>query len=227
MTSRHRLASFVGIALLLAMVSACGGGGDGADGAAVSALPAQAQVTVTPETAATPFTLAAGRYKFGWTAPECKGVDFAMNGQGQGFNYAKKSALPKFSAIVSDVPDDAYLLTQADPACTTWSVQIDRLGGYPRARQAGGAVGGIGGLTRGRAARPVSRRRRRVSARPMAAETSLSIDVISSAKWQADWWPGPTSRNDRLLGGAAFGVPESLAEPAAGVEPATGRRRRG
>lgn len=129
MTIRHRISGVTGSAILVLLVAACGGGGDGGGGDAASALPAQAQVTVTPETAATPFTLAAGRYKFGWTAPDCKGVVFTMTGQGQGFTYAKTSSLAKFSAIVSNVPEDAYLLTQTDAGCTAWTVQIDRLGG--------------------------------------------------------------------------------------------------
>jgi hypothetical protein len=128
MTIRHRISSVTVIAILVLLVAACGGGGDGGGGNAASALPAQAQVTITPETVATPFARAAGGYKFGWTAPDCKGVDFTMKGQGKGFTYAKTSALAKFSAIVSNVPEDAYLLTQADPACAAWTVQIDRLG---------------------------------------------------------------------------------------------------
>ena len=129
MITHQRVTGLAGIAILAFAAAACGGGGDGGGGGGASALPAQAQVTVTPETVATPFTLEAGRYKFGWTAPDCKAVDFTMTGQGQGFTYAKTSALPKFSAIVSNVPGDAYVLTQADAACTTWTVQIDRLGG--------------------------------------------------------------------------------------------------
>lgn len=129
MITHQRLTGLAGSALLALAAAACGGGSDGGGGAGASALPAQAQVTVTPETVATPFTLSAGRYKFGWTAPDCKAVDFTLTGQGQGFTYAKTSSLAKFSSIVSNVPEDAYLLTQADAACTTWTVQIDRIGG--------------------------------------------------------------------------------------------------
>ncbi len=130
--SRRRSGALLGTVVLgLAfIVGACGGGdGGGGGGDAASAAPAQTQVTVTPETAATPFALQAGRYKFGWTAPACKGVDFTMTGKGQGFVYAKKSGLPTFNAIVSDVPEDIYTLTQANAACTAWTVQIDKIGG--------------------------------------------------------------------------------------------------
>ncbi len=116
------------LVVALALVACGGGGGDGG-GDAASAKPAQAQVTVTAADVATPFQLQAGRYKFGWNAPDCKGVDFTMTGAGKGFTYAKKSGLPTFSAIMSNVPDDTYSLTQTDPACTAWTVQIDRIGG--------------------------------------------------------------------------------------------------
>ena len=51
-----------------------------------------------------------------------------MTGATQGFAYDKETLQKKFSAIVSDVPDDTYTLAQLDPACTTWTVQIDRIG---------------------------------------------------------------------------------------------------
>ena len=108
-------------------VAACGGGGDGA-GAAASIAPAQSKVVVTPETAATPFQLQSGLYRFGWSSPDCKSVDFTLAGQSKGFTYAKKSNLPNFNSIMSNVLDDVYTLTQADPACTSWTVNIDRMG---------------------------------------------------------------------------------------------------
>jgi len=126
MTRRLRptIGGLFGIALL---VAACGGGDSGGGGDAVSAAPAQTTVTITPETAATPFQLQAGRYRFAWDAPGCKAVDFALTGQGQGFTYSKKSNLPSFNAIVSGVPEDVYTLSQADASCTTWSVTIDKM----------------------------------------------------------------------------------------------------
>ena len=75
-----------------------------------------------------PFQLQPGRYKFGWTAPDCPSVNFTMTGQTQGFTYEKRTLQTKFSAIVSDVPGDTYLVAQTDPACADWTVQIDRLG---------------------------------------------------------------------------------------------------
>jgi hypothetical protein len=116
---------FMAAALLLV---ACGGESAAEDGAAVSARPPQEQTTITQADVATPVELQAGRYRFGWDAPECKGVDFALTGTTQGFVYSKKSALPKFQSIVSDVPADTYTLSQSDTRCTAWTVLLDRIG---------------------------------------------------------------------------------------------------
>lgn len=127
MARRHAIAPLAGLTLALAL-AACGDGADAGGGAAPSVAPAQDRVVVTAETAAEPFSLAAGRYKFGWEAPDCRGVSFAMTGAGQGFSYDKTSALPRFSAIVSNVPADTYTLTQSDAGCTSWTVRLDRIG---------------------------------------------------------------------------------------------------
>jgi hypothetical protein len=123
---RHLRRAGVLIGIVMA-VAACGGGGDDA-AAAGSLAPAQSKVVITPETAATPFQLQSGLYRFGWSAPDCKSLDFTLAGQSKGFTYAKKSNLPTFNSIMSNVLDDAYVLTQADPGCTTWTVNIDRMG---------------------------------------------------------------------------------------------------
>ena len=110
---------------------ACGGdgpGADGADGAPGSARPAQAKITLTSDGPLTPFDLQAGRYKFGWEARECPGVEFTMTGSTKGFVYTKKSAQKAFSAIVSEVPADTYTLAQVNPECTVWTVRLDRIG---------------------------------------------------------------------------------------------------
>jgi hypothetical protein len=118
--------ALVGAGLALA---ACGGepapDGDGAGG---TPPPAQTSVTVRAGLAE-PFTLEPGRYRFSWDAPGCAAPDFSMVGATSGFTYAKSSALPKFTAIVSNVPRDTYEITQADEACTEWSVTLDRIGG--------------------------------------------------------------------------------------------------
>ena len=118
--------SLLGAVVISLAVAACGGGT--VDGEEASARPPQEQSVITAADVDTPFELQAGRYKFGWDAPSCKGVDFTMTGQGQAFIYSKTSALPKFSAIVSNVPADVYVLTQADAGCTEWEVRIDRIG---------------------------------------------------------------------------------------------------
>ena len=128
-TRTRRPALLAGLAAAILLVGACGeqtpGGGDGAP---VSARPAQAKIEITSTDAAVPFALQAGRYKFGWEARECPGVEFTMTGSAQGFVYTKKSAQKAFSAIVSDVPEDTYTLAQVNAACTVWTVRIDRVG---------------------------------------------------------------------------------------------------
>ena len=131
MSTSTRLSGLVGLTASVMLLAACGGGdGGGGDGggAPVSARPAQEAIAITSADAAVPFQLQPGRYKFGWDASECAGVTFQMVGQTQGFTYDKKTLQKKFSAIISDVPEDTYTLTQTDPACTTWTVQIDRVG---------------------------------------------------------------------------------------------------
>ena len=59
----------------------------------------------------------------------------------------------------------------------------------------------------------------------VATTDSTAVSLTSSAKWQAVRWPSPIGAELRLLGHAALGVAELLAQPAAGVEAAAGRRR--
>lgn len=126
MAARTRISGLVVLAMLIA---ACGGGDDpGADGPEASARPPQDQILVSSADAATPFELQAGRYKFGWDASECAKVSFTLTGAAQGFTYEKTTLQKKFSSIVSDVPADTYTIAQSEAACTTWSVQIDRIG---------------------------------------------------------------------------------------------------
>jgi hypothetical protein len=129
-TRTRRSAFLVGLAAAALLLGACGGEepGAGGDGAPVSARPAQAKILLTSTDALTPFEMQSGRYKFGWEARECTGVEFTLTGATQGFVYTKKSAQKAFSAIVSDVPADTYTLAQVNAACTTWTVRIDRIG---------------------------------------------------------------------------------------------------
>ncbi|HYH93654.1 MAG TPA: hypothetical protein VD763_10875 [Candidatus Saccharimonadales bacterium] len=125
--TNRRIGLVAGLVTLTVLMAACGGD-EGGPAAEVSARPPQAQITITEADVTTPVQLQEGRYRFGWDAPECAGVDFAFTGQAQGFSYAKKSALPKFQSIMSDVPSDTYTLSQSDARCTTWTVKIDRIG---------------------------------------------------------------------------------------------------
>lgn len=128
-TRSRRPALLVGLAAAALLLGACGGEeAGGGDGAPVSARPAQAKITLTSTDTLTPFEMQSGRYKFGWEARECPGVEFTLTGATQGFIYTKKSAQKAFSAIVSEVPADTYTLAQINPACTVWTVRIDRIG---------------------------------------------------------------------------------------------------
>jgi len=122
------LAGVAGLTLLAVLVVACGGGDDPGAAVDVSARPPQDQIVVSSADAATPFELQAGRYKFGWDASACDKVAFTLTGVAQGFTYEKTTLQKKFSSIVSDVPADTYSIAQSEAACTTWSVQIDRVG---------------------------------------------------------------------------------------------------
>ena len=122
------LAGVAGLTLLSILVAACGGGEDPGVVAEVSARPPQDQILVSSGDAATPFELQAGRYKFGWDASTCAKVAFTLTGVAQGFTYEKATLQKKFSSIVSEVPADTYSIAQSEAACTTWSVQIDRIG---------------------------------------------------------------------------------------------------
>jgi hypothetical protein len=104
-------------------VAACGGDGTGA---AVSAAPVQGKVTVTPETAATPFALAKGNYRVNWKTTDCTQVTVAIVGD-TGFTKEKSSKIPNFSWIVTSVPDGTYTITQTDPSCATWEIAIEKV----------------------------------------------------------------------------------------------------
>ena len=119
------LTSLLGAAMI---VAACGGGGTDA-GVAGSAAPAQTQVVVKAADASKPFALQAGRYKFTWAAPGCSGLDFTMTGAAKGFVFKKKPSVANFNALVSAVPEDSYTVSQANAACTDWTVTLDRVGG--------------------------------------------------------------------------------------------------
>jgi hypothetical protein len=131
MPTTTRLTGLLGLTATILLVGACGGAegdGGGGGGAAVSARPPQEQIAITSADAAVPFQLQPGRYKFGWDASECEAVTFTMTGQTQGYTYEKTTRQKKFSAIISDVPEDTYMVAQTDPGCTDWTVQIDRIG---------------------------------------------------------------------------------------------------
>jgi hypothetical protein len=123
----RRLGLVLAVSLAIAGCSGGGGGGDG-DGDGDGATPLPPQESVRLESGdLLPFQLQAGRYRFGWDAPACDGVDFTLSGQSSGFSYEKQSAFKKFSAIMGDVPDDTFEIAQAAD-CPEWVVTLDRIG---------------------------------------------------------------------------------------------------
>ena len=121
------LAGLVGLALITA---ACGGsGGPDNGGPGASAPPAQSKVVLASADAAKPISLQAGGYKIAWDAPGCASVDFSMTGATKGFTWTKKSNVPKFSAIVFNVPEDSYTVAQAVAACAAWTLTFDKVAG--------------------------------------------------------------------------------------------------
>jgi hypothetical protein len=106
------------------MLAAAACGGDGGS-EVVSARPVQGKVTVTPETATTPFALAEGNYRVNWTTA-CKKVTVKIVGD-TGFTKEKSSAIPKFSWIVTSVPAGNYTVIQSEPDCTDWTVAVEKV----------------------------------------------------------------------------------------------------
>jgi hypothetical protein len=114
------------LAALVLAAAACGGGDGGGGGASQSAAPVQDKVTVTPETVATPFTLAEGIYRVNWVS-ECTKITLVLTGD-TGFSKEKTSTLPKFSWLVTGVPAGTYTLGQTEATCTGWTVIVEKIG---------------------------------------------------------------------------------------------------
>lgn len=124
----HRQLRFLGpsVAALGALLLAGACGGDGGGGA--SATPVQGRVTITPETATTPFVLAKGTYRISWSTTDCAGVTVAITGD-TGFTKEKSSKIQTFSWILTSVPDGTYTAQQTDQACAAWELTVERVGG--------------------------------------------------------------------------------------------------
>lgn len=114
-------------AALGALLLAGGCGADGGGGGA-AATPVQDRVTITPETAATPFVLAKGTYRLTWSTTDCASVTVAITGD-TGFTREKSSKIQNFSWILTSVPDGTYTAQQTDPLCAAWELTVERVGG--------------------------------------------------------------------------------------------------
>lgn len=117
----------VALSTVMLGAAACGGAAP-QEAASVGSVAVQEKVTVTPDTAATPFALRKGTYRVSWSTTGCKSIAVTLAGD-NGFSKEKKSTLPKFSWIVLGVPDGTYTATQTDPACADWQLAIERVGG--------------------------------------------------------------------------------------------------
>ncbi len=120
---RSRLVLVSAVSAVMLAAGACGG--DGA-GEAASVAPPQSKVTVTPETAGTPFALAEGNYRVNWKTTDCKKVTVVLTGD-TGYTKEKSSTITNFSWIATSVPAGTYTATQTDPACTDWTLAIEKV----------------------------------------------------------------------------------------------------
>ncbi len=125
----HRQLRFLGVSIAalgaLLIAGACGGDGGGGGAAAT---PVQGRVTITPETATTPFVLAQGTYRITWSTTDCASVTVQITGD-SGFTREKSSKIQDFSWILTSVPDGTYTAQQTDPTCAAWELTVERVGG--------------------------------------------------------------------------------------------------
>ncbi len=127
MRQRSLRLGLVAAALGGALVAgACGGGTT--TGGDVTAAPVQERVTITPDTAATPFRLQKGTYRLNWKTTGCTGVTVVVQGD-TGYQREKSSGVPNFSWILTSVTDGTYTVAQTDAACTDWEILVERVGG--------------------------------------------------------------------------------------------------
>jgi hypothetical protein len=124
----RRLAIAGTIAVSSLALVACSGSAPGQGGGGGGESPAASiakSYTVKPGDT-TPFALADGTYRLGWTSG-CTNIELALTGD-NGFENKKPSKLPSSARIITSVPAGNYTITQSDPACTQWTATIDKVG---------------------------------------------------------------------------------------------------
>lgn len=125
---RHRRlrSALPAAALGLALFTAGCGGAEAADNGPTTA-PAQDRITISPDTAATPFALQKGTYRLNWTTTDCSSITVSISGD-TGYAKSKVSGVPNFSWILTSVTDGTYTVAM-DPSCATWTINLEKIGG--------------------------------------------------------------------------------------------------
>jgi|SRR3954451_14624115 len=124
----RRVAIAGAIAVSTLGLAACGASapGQGGGGGESPAASVAKSYTVKPGDT-TPFALAEGSYRLGWTSTGCTSIELALTGD-NGFESKKASRLPNSARIITSVPAGNYTIAQSDPACTQWQATIDKVG---------------------------------------------------------------------------------------------------
>lgn len=130
---RHKRAVIAAFAIVL--LAACGGGSSGGQGgggggpsAPVATMLAKVVVDQTASPTAT-YQMEGGQYKISWTSTGCTNLDVQVKQTDGSFSYDKPTTRTSFLAIISQLPQGLYTITQADPSCTTWSVTLESTAG--------------------------------------------------------------------------------------------------
>ncbi len=112
------------LAALAMTLAACGGGGGGGGGD-TEGNPTTATVEAGASPAAQP--LAPGRYRL-TIQEDCDDYTVNVTQEGGEFTYEISNSPIKI-VFVNDVPGGDFLITQTNPDCTDWSLDLTRVSG--------------------------------------------------------------------------------------------------
>jgi hypothetical protein len=119
--TRRTISVLAGIALILA---ACGGGGGGGGGEGAD-NPTSATIEAGAEPVPQP--LAPGRYRL-TIQEDCEDYTVSITQEGGDFTYEISNS-PIRIVFVHDVPGGNFLITQTNPDCTDWTLDLARVSG--------------------------------------------------------------------------------------------------
>ena len=119
--TRRTISVLAGLAITLA---ACGGGGGGGDGGGED-LPTTASVEAGAEPSPQP--LAEGRYRL-TIQEDCEDYTVSITQDGGEFTYEVSNS-PIRIVFVNDIPGGNFVITQTNPDCTDWSLDLARVSG--------------------------------------------------------------------------------------------------